>query len=79
MYETKNVRRERLITISMMVNHLPESVMSSTSLNPTVEMVMIVMYSASRNENPSITMYPRVPNKRIMRKAPNASPTLKKG
>ena len=47
--------------MSEIVSNRPESERVLTSLKPVVEMVIIVIYSASINPNPSIIIYSTVP------------------
>ncbi len=52
------------LIMSTAVNARPPPLRGLTSPYPTVDMVMMVIYSASLNDHPSMIMYPTVPPKK---------------
>src|SRR5680860_32025 len=56
--------------IRRIVNNRPTDEISRTSLNPTVDNVITVMYKDSRIDQPSMRVYPMVPPARITSRIP---------
>ena len=62
--------------IRTMVNILPYGVKGFTSIKPTEEIVMTVIYNASRNFQPSISIYPETPHAKTNNSSKKAMSSL---